>query len=262
VLSPLSYARAARLAPPGVARDGNGERHYAGAMAARVAVFGDVHADAAALHSILAAIDDAGIDDCWCLGDFCSGGPDPLECFETTLRRCRLVLAGNHERFVTDGIWTRRDGAWARAAQAAAEALGPRRVARLTDLPSHRRFGGVELVHGRLDWPEAGYLDGAEAAGRQGVMMRAPLLLFGHTHEAACWQLARDHHATSRPITVGEPMALDGRTLLNPGAGCDATGARWLELSGRDGTLHATWHRTAVAGHGGIPRGARRARLR
>lgn len=51
---------------------------------------------------------------------------------------------------------------------------------------------------------------------------------------------------------TGEPIALqDSLAILNPGAGCDRDGARWLELVFNDQALvTACWHQTGVRSNG------------
>ena len=62
----------------------------------RVLVISDIHANQAALESVLAAA--AGqYDTLWCLGDVVGYGPRPNECIELVRERASLCVMGNHD---------------------------------------------------------------------------------------------------------------------------------------------------------------------
>ncbi|MEO1008680.1 MAG: metallophosphoesterase family protein [Planctomycetota bacterium] len=61
------------------------------------AVISDMHANATALHAVLADIDKRGIDRIVCLGDIVGYGPDPLECVDLVREKCAWSLMGNHD---------------------------------------------------------------------------------------------------------------------------------------------------------------------
>jgi len=61
-------------------------------MAHRIAVISDVHANLAALEAVLAAIDDEGVEEIWCLGDTVGYGPRPNECCQIVQERATLCL--------------------------------------------------------------------------------------------------------------------------------------------------------------------------
>jgi diadenosine tetraphosphatase ApaH/serine/threonine PP2A family protein phosphatase len=61
------------------------------------AVISDIHANAEALRSVLADIDQRGLERIICLGDIVGYGPDPLECVDLVRRRCAWALMGNHD---------------------------------------------------------------------------------------------------------------------------------------------------------------------
>ena len=68
----------------------------------RVLVISDIHANQAALESVLAAA--AGrYDTIWCLGDFVGYGPRPNECIEIVRERDCLVCDGQPR---LGGAWT------------------------------------------------------------------------------------------------------------------------------------------------------------
>jgi predicted phosphodiesterase len=212
----------------------------------RVAVFGDVHANLRALQAVCVDIERAGVEDVWCLGDFASGGAQPAECFDLTMSVASVVLAGNHEQFVMERVWTVLDGGWARQARLAAAELGTERVDRLRALQPHVVLPdlGVELVHGSLLDPWSGFVESAATAEASLARSSQPLVIVGHTHRAAYFREAGVGAVPqSRAIELGREHEIDRTSILNPGAALDQ---RWLELTrDRDGWC-ATWHHVGV----------------
>ena len=62
-----------------------------------VAIISDVHANAAALKTVLGDIKSRGIDKIISLGDIIGYGPDPLECVDLVRTHCQWSLMGNHD---------------------------------------------------------------------------------------------------------------------------------------------------------------------
>lgn len=61
------------------------------------AVISDIHANAAALRTVLADIESRGITRIVCLGDMVGYGPDPLECVDLVMQKAAWSLMGNHD---------------------------------------------------------------------------------------------------------------------------------------------------------------------
>ena len=68
---------------------------YAGRL--RAAVLSDVHSNQPALEAVLAAIDAAGVEEIWCLGDVVGYGAQPDACADLIQQRCDVCLVGNHD---------------------------------------------------------------------------------------------------------------------------------------------------------------------
>jgi predicted phosphodiesterase len=204
----------------------------------RVAVFGDVHANADALEAVLRAAVDAGVDELWSLGDMLGTGPDGARAVALVRSMCRVALIGNHDRSelaagALDGFDD--DVAWMRSRKPAA------------------RRAGVQCWHGSPRHPVHEYVTAANA-GDCLARQRAAIGLVGHTHEAAAWRARPDGGAERVAVAVGEPRDIAGaKWLLNPGAvgmpfpvrlGMQAharAGAWWLDLD--LDALVATWRR-------------------
>lgn len=225
------------------------------AMNERIAVFSDTHADLTALGAVSQAIDAAGINRIWNLGDFASGGPDPAGCLGLCRERCEVSLLGNHEGFVLVRVWEKSDARWARAARFAAGQLGAEQSEWLRELRPHAvsRAPSIEIVHASLLDPINGFLRSSADAYMSFQRASAPILLFGHTHRAIGYAASGGTGLPDRiQFTLEDPVELpEGQVALNPGAVCDKVGARWLELEVAGETCVATWHRTSVRGHGG-----------
>ncbi len=66
----------------------------------RVAVFGDVHGNLAALEAVLADIAQQNVDGMVVLGDVVNAGPDSRACWQRVQALACPVVRGNHERYV------------------------------------------------------------------------------------------------------------------------------------------------------------------
>src|SRR4051794_19490155 len=225
----------------------------------RVAVFGDVHAHAEALDPVLHAAEEHGADELWSLGDMIGRGPDPEHVVAHTRERCRVALMGNHDYVATGAAEPARFGEPGSPAVRSLELARDRLQSADLDWMRSRkpaaRREGVQCWHGGPRNAVHEYVGKSNAAACLGVQ-RAPLGLVAHTHLAAAWRQTPRGAALTR-IRVGEPIHLDGKWLLNPGAvGAPvpprvgwfadldrqaADGAFWLQLDLDEHT--ATWRR-------------------
>lgn len=206
----------------------------------RVAVIADVHGDLEALQRVLAAIDLAQVDAIWCLGDIVGlGATEPSAVLDLVRGRCAVVLAGNHDRWVSgdlslDMLPLPRQRV---ELEHQRRQLSRRQLAWLSALHTHEREGDVHLWHGNAEDPVTGGIVTAEDATGHLARQRAPIGLVGHTHKPL---LAATTNGTTYvdPEPSHHAFAGSGRVVLNPGA--VVRERRWLELgvSRRD----ATWH--------------------
>jgi predicted phosphodiesterase len=61
------------------------------------AVLSDVHSNIEALHAVLGDVGQRKIKNVLFIGDSVGYGPDPNECLELLSRKCKTILAGNHD---------------------------------------------------------------------------------------------------------------------------------------------------------------------
>jgi hypothetical protein len=92
-----------------------------------------------------------------------------------------------------------------------------------------------------------------DAIGQSKAQAQAPVVVCGHTHVPGCYlQDGEQLRSVDVYRAAAEPIALEASVaILNPGAGCDRDGARWLELIFDDQALvTACWRQTVVRSHG------------
>jgi diadenosine tetraphosphatase ApaH/serine/threonine PP2A family protein phosphatase len=61
------------------------------------AIVSDIHGNLEAFTTVLAEIERRGIQHIVCLGDIVGYGPNPMECLDLVITRCRASLMGNHD---------------------------------------------------------------------------------------------------------------------------------------------------------------------
>lgn len=207
----------------------------------RVAVISDIHSDLSALQRVLSAIEQARLDETWCLGDIVGlGGNAPVEVVDLVRERSSLVLAGNHDRWVTGPLpldmlslpRQRSELAWQRTQ------LSTEQLEWLSDLRTHARRGDIELWHASAEDPVTGWISSEADATVHLALQRSSIGLVGHTHRPMIARL-REQGISWNQQPHREELRGPGRAVLNPGA--VTAGHRWLELD-IDARL-ATWRR-------------------
>ena len=62
------------------------------------ALISDIHGNYEALRNVLADIRAQGVKEIYCLGDIVGYGPNPSECVDEIMARCKITIAGNHDQ--------------------------------------------------------------------------------------------------------------------------------------------------------------------
>ncbi len=214
----------------------------------RVAILTDIHANLPALEAVLKAIDDANVQERWCLGDVVGYGAQPDECARLVSERCDLCLVGNHDLAVTGEIDTEVFSASAAAAvewtreNSAAETLEF-----LKGLRPEDQGREVGLYHASPRDPVWEYVLSLDQALECMKEQEHDVSLIGHSHIALYFS-----EGASRPEGGQAPAdhtleLSEGRWLINPGSvGQPRDGdprAAWLELDTDKKT--ATYRRVA-----------------
>jgi len=218
----------------------------------RIGAITDVHANLPALEAVLAATDDAGVEEVWCLGDVLGYGVEPDACTELVRERCEVCLVGNHDLAVLGELDI---DSFSEAAAIAVEWTRANTAAGTLEFlrglePSGAR-AGIGLYHASPRDPVWEYVLSGEQA-EAGMNAGEPRIsLIGHSHVALffCRPPSGEDDGV-RGGQAGDDSLLDlsrGEWLLNPGSvGQPRDGdprAAWLELDTEAET--ARFHRVA-----------------
>jgi diadenosine tetraphosphatase ApaH/serine/threonine PP2A family protein phosphatase len=218
----------------------------------RVAAITDIHANLPALEAVVEAIDAAGVDEIWCLGDMVGYGADPDACADLIRERCAVCLVGNHDLAVIGALDV---SAFSEAAATAVAWTRERAAARTLELlrelePSSRREG-IALSHASPRDPIWEYVLSTEQADACLDAQRERIGLIGHSHVALFFTRPVERpNGDIRGAQAGDDTLLElggGGWLINPGSvGQPRDGdprAAWLELDTDEET--ARFHRVA-----------------
>ena len=219
----------------------------------RAAVFSDIHANLPALEAVLDDIEDAGMDELWCLGDVVGYGASPDECVELVRDACEACLVGNHDLAALGRLDT---STFSTAAATAVEWTTANSSKRSLDF-----LGGLQpadssrpaaLYHASPRDPVWEYVLWPDQAADCLQVQERRVSLIGHSHVALFFSTPDgdqdDAPAEARGWQAGAGTRLEideGRWLINPGSvGQPRDGdprAAWLELD--TDSWEATYHR-------------------
>lgn len=62
------------------------------------ALISDIHANLEALRVVLADLQKQGLKEIFCLGDIIGYGPNPCECLDEVMNKCKVTIQGNHDQ--------------------------------------------------------------------------------------------------------------------------------------------------------------------
>jgi diadenosine tetraphosphatase ApaH/serine/threonine PP2A family protein phosphatase len=218
----------------------------------RVAAITDVHANLPALEAVIEAIDAAGAEEVWCLGDVVGYGVEPDRCADLIRERCDVCLAGNHDLAVLGSLDI---SAFSEAAAVAVEwtraNVAERTLEFLRELEPSGERAGVGLFHASPRDPIWEYVLSSEQAGAGISANPQRIGLIGHSHVALFFTRPdANGDGEMRGAEASDGALLDlgsGAWLVNPGSvGQPRDGdprAAWLELDTEVKT--ARFHRVA-----------------
>ena len=199
----------------------------------RVAIASDIHGNKHAFEAVIAAAQDAQVEELWCLGDLVGYGAEPDACVALAEASCAIILAGNHDLAVVD-VLSLDD--FSRGAALAAhwtkDTITPATREFLLSLEPSGEADGIGLYHASPHDPIWEYvLSGLTA---ELCLDAAPqrVSLIGHSHVALSFHRMEGEPATGSTRRAGDLLDLgSGEWLLNPGS----TGQP------RDGDARAAW---------------------
>ena len=183
----------------------------------RALIISDIHANATALQTVLAAAD--GVDAVWCLGDIVGYGPDPNESIDLLMDLPNLVcLLGNHDAAALGhlplegfNIEARSSIEWLR------KQLTPQSASFLQSLDSHTEVNGITLVHASPREPMLEYLLDTYSVAENFSYFDTDYCFVGHTHVPIIFTL-KDHVVHLEVPLPNTQIRLERRCIVNPGA--------------------------------------------
>jgi diadenosine tetraphosphatase ApaH/serine/threonine PP2A family protein phosphatase len=205
----------------------------------RAAVLSDIHSNRHALETVLAEVDEAGVDQIWCLGDMVGYGAEPDACTALVRERCNTCLVGNHDLALLGALDI---STFSEAAAAAVEwtrkNVSDETLEFLGSLEPTASQNGVGLFHASPRDPIWEYVLSTDQAEAGFEAQEERVGLIGHSHIALFFVRApgvRPGHTQGAQAADGAEIEIaEGDWLLNPGSvGQPRDGdprAAWLEL--------------------------------
>jgi predicted phosphodiesterase len=185
----------------------------------RVGVISDIHGNAAALESVLDALEEEKPDAVWCLGDLVGYGPEPNRCCELVAHRSDLCLVGNHDLGVIGSIpLDEFSPDAAAAARWTQTVLTDYSRAYLESLEPQAEVNGAELFHASPRDPIWDYVLSEPVARESLEITHAPLVMVGHSHVPLAMILENGRASGGLAPGGHEADLAKGRWLLNPGS--------------------------------------------
>jgi hypothetical protein len=177
----------------------------------RVAVASDIHGNKQAFESVIAAAQEAQVEELWCLGDLVGYGAEPDACVALAEDNCAVCLAGNHDLAVIDVLSLDE---FSRGAALAAEwtrdVIAPATREFLLGLSPSGMAETIGLYHASPRDPIWEYvlsgltaelcLDAARRAGHR-------VSLIGHSHVALSFHRPEGEPASGSTRRAGDPRA-------------------------------------------------------
>ena len=147
-------------------------------------VLGDIHGNLSALETVLARLDQEGVDVLISVGDVVGYGAAPHECIELLRAREAIVVKGNHDAACVGELSDRYFNPYARAAVAWTRGVLTRDEARwLRSLPLVATLEHCQVAHGTLFRPELfDYVCTTSDAEPSLDIMQRPVCFVGHSH--------------------------------------------------------------------------------
>jgi diadenosine tetraphosphatase ApaH/serine/threonine PP2A family protein phosphatase len=199
----------------------------------RVAIATDIHGNRHAFQAVIAAAEEAGAEELWCLGDLVGYGGDPDASVDLARRHCSVCLAGNHDLAVVDVLSLEEFSRGAAlAARWTREVITDDTREFLLSLKPEGSAGGVGLYHASPRDPIWEYVLSGLTAELCFDVTDHRINLIGHSHVALSFD--RQEGSPASGTTRKEGTELDiatGQWLINPGS----TGQP------RDGDPRAAW---------------------
>ncbi len=214
----------------------------------QIAIVTDVHGNRPAFEAVIAAAQEAGAEEMWCLGDLVGYGAEPDACVELANDHCSVCLAGNHDLGVVGVLSLEDFSRGARiAAEWTAENISDDTREFLLALTPSAEAHGYGLFHASPRDPVWEYVLNTLTAELCMDSTDFKVSFIGHSHVALSFHRPPGEPTAGSTRREGDELDLSaGEWLLNPGgAGQPRDGdprAAWLLLDTDTNT--ARWQRS------------------
>jgi predicted phosphodiesterase len=213
----------------------------------RVAICSDIHGNRHAFEAVIAAAEESGAEELWCLGDLVGYGADPDACVALADAHCTICLAGNHDLAVVDVLSLEEFSRGAAlAARWTRDVIRPETREFLLSLAPQGSADAVGLYHASPRDPIWEYVLSGLTAELCFDATEFRVSLIGHSHVALSFHRPEGEPASGSTRREGTQLDVTaGEWLINPGStGQPRDGdprAAWLELD--TSTWTVTWRR-------------------
>ena len=199
----------------------------------QVAICTDIHGNRHAFEAVIAAAEDAGAEELWCLGDLVGYGAEPDACVALAEAHCTICLAGNHDLAVVDVIslddFSRGAALAARWTQ---EVISDETRTFLLGLEPQGGGEGYGLFHASPRDPIWEYVLSGLTAELCFDSTDFRVSFIGHSHVALSFHRPEGEPASGTTRREGVELDLSsGEWLINPGSSGQP----------RDGDPRAAW---------------------
>ncbi|MBX3014200.1 MAG: metallophosphoesterase family protein [Caldilineaceae bacterium] len=196
----------------------------------RVLILSDIHANLAALESVLSATK-GRYDAIWCLGDVVGYGPRPNECVELIGEHATLCVMGNHDLAVLGkpgmdveafNPYAQQAVLWTRETLTKANMDY---LASLPDKPVHPPTPmDLLLTHASPREPVSEYVMTPSIAMENFTVFPEGVCLIGHTHKPVIyrWRLHEELYTDAFDDFYGDATDLEGVSIAHPVATVDS----------------------------------------
>jgi len=189
----------------------------------RIALISDIHSNVQALQAVLEKIDEANVQDIYCLGDIVGYGADPADCINIVKSRCVATVLGNHDLAVaTEAGLDFLPTAGRAAAVHNRSKLNDDELGFLTNLPLLQIEDEFTLAHASPEHPDRWLrINSFQTGSAQFDHFSTDVCFVGHTHSPAVMsdsigisQVRRGHRFLINVGSVGQPRDGDSRAAF------------------------------------------------
>jgi predicted phosphodiesterase len=176
-----------------------------------IAIISDIHVNYEALQAVLAALDQKGIEEIYCLGDVVGYYSQINECCDELRKRNVMSIMGNHDWYLASDGFCLRSKTADDCIQYQKKIITPENLTWIQSFPIYRKAGGMFFVHGGwgIDPIDEYLLDPSEDYFKK---LSGNYFSSGHTHIQQLNKFGDKIYCN--PGSVGQPRDNDNRAAF------------------------------------------------